>query len=45
MYPLCVKQAQLVGLLYDKSLKVTSAALAEHGVGAVINLQSNDGVF
>ena len=39
----CALQAQMVGALYEKSLRVSSAALAERGIGSVVNLQSNDG--
>jgi ATP-binding cassette subfamily C (CFTR/MRP) protein 1 len=32
----------LVDMLYAKSLRITAAARSELGVGAVVNLQSND---
>lgn len=35
-------QASLVCMLYDKMLKLSSAVKGEMGVGAIVNLQSND---
>ena len=35
-------QAALVCMLYDKMLKLSSAVKGEMGVGAIVNLQSND---
>ena len=32
----------MIGMLYDKSLRLHSAARAEFGTGAIVNLQSND---
>lgn len=35
-------KAQLVQMLYRKSLRITSAVKSEKGVGTIANLQSND---
>ena len=35
-------KAQLVHMLYDKALRITEPAKAKHGVGGIVNLQSND---
>lgn len=35
-------KAELVTMLYNKALNLTSASKAEHGTGAIVNLQSND---
>ncbi|KAK9839590.1 hypothetical protein WJX84_006235 [Apatococcus fuscideae] len=35
--------AQLIDLIFRKSLKITSATKGSRGVGAIVNLQSNDG--
>ncbi len=36
-------QAQLIDSIYRKSLRITSATKGSMGVGAIVNLQSNDG--
>ncbi|KAK9817530.1 hypothetical protein WJX74_009211 [Apatococcus lobatus] len=36
-------KAQLIDLIFRKSLKITSATKGSRGVGAIVNLQSNDG--
>ena len=36
-------QAQLIDLIFRKSLRITSATKGSRGVGAIVNLQSNDG--
>ncbi|GMH36556.1 hypothetical protein BSKO_04424 [Bryopsis sp. KO-2023] len=35
-------KAQLVHMLYEKSLRISSAAKTKMGIGAIVNLQSND---
>jgi ATP-binding cassette subfamily C (CFTR/MRP) protein 1 len=45
--PICSRislhlKTQLVQLLYDKSLQLSGSARSALGVGAIVNLQSND---
>lgn len=35
-------QISLVDMLYQKSLRITAASKGKMGVGAIVNLQSND---
>ena len=43
VFRLCAQvKTQLVGTLYDKSLRIDSSEKSSMGVGAIVNLQSND---